>query len=199
MDNLHLLGSIASIISLFIPIPLGFIIWGFIKKRKTSFFHLYMLVIVLIQFILVVYWLWDGKNVIAVLTGMFLMFMILFWLVLYLNERQIKIIEAIAKQSEIMQSQSEIMQSQSEFVTESNKRHIESFMEFIDITKIIVIQIDNIGDIIRGIIKEITKDNIKNSHVYTEVKIDVNTKQLENELEKIKKQLRKIETQKLTK
>lgn len=45
----------------------------------------------------------------------------------------------------------------------------------------------------------IIKDNIKNSHVYTEVKIDVNTKQLENELEKIKKQLRKIEKQKLTK
>lgn len=34
----------------------------------------------------------------------------------------------------------------------------------------------------------IIRDNIKNSHVYTEVKIDVNTKQLENELEKIEKQ-----------
>ena len=68
MDNIHLLGSIASIISF--SIPFGFVFWSVIKKRKISFSNLYMLVMVLIQAVLVGYWIWNGKNLIAAMAGL---------------------------------------------------------------------------------------------------------------------------------
>ena len=109
MDNIHLLGSIASIISL--VTSFGIVFWSIIKKRKISFFNLYMLVMVLIQAISVGWWLWNGKNLMAVIAGMFFMFTILFWLVLYLNERQL----------DLFKSQTEINKSEGEMIREINQ------------------------------------------------------------------------------
>lgn len=93
--DIHLLGSIASIISFFIP--LGFIFWSLIKKKKISFFNLYILVLVLIQAISVGHSLWNGKNLMAMMAGMFLMFTILFWLVMHLSDRLLEIIKSQQK------------------------------------------------------------------------------------------------------
>ena len=87
--DIHLLGSIASIIS--VVISLGFMFWSVTKKRNVSFFNLYMLVIVLIQAISVVWWLWNGKITIAVGVGMLFMFTILLWIIMHLNKEQLDI------------------------------------------------------------------------------------------------------------
>ena len=109
MDNFHLLGSIASIISL--ATSLGIVFWGVIKKRKISFFNFYMLAMVLIQAILIGLGLWSGKNMMTMIAGMFFMFAILFWLVLYLNERQL----------DLFKSQTEINKSEGEMINEINQ------------------------------------------------------------------------------
>ena len=181
MDIIHSLGSIASIISI---IPLVFIIRAAIKKVKISPFNLYMLAMVLIQVISVGYSLWD-KNVIGItLGGIICMFTILFWLVLYLNEKQLKMIGIIVKQYELIESEQK-------FSIEINREFMKQFDGLIEVAYLTTEQIDRIAKTLMLIIQD--------SNTGREIKIDVNTKSLENELKKMKNILKKIEKQKPTK
>ena len=121
MGYINFLGSIASIICL------GIIFGRFIKKRKISFFNVYMLIIVLIQIISVGYSLWSHKNVIAIIIGsMILIFTLLFWLVMYLNEKQLDFIKS---QTKISKSQTEIIKE----INQDMKELVEYFDEFIEV------------------------------------------------------------------
>ena len=170
MDNFHLLGSITSIISL--VISLGIIFSSVIKKRKISFFNLYMLTIVLIQAISVGWWLWNGKNLIAVTVGMFFIFTILFWIVMHLTERQLDIfksqIETIKFQEKINESQRKINKSQMETITEINQD---------------MVQFSNLFREFMEVITELMR--------VESIKIDTKTERLEDELKKLEKKIRK--------
>ena len=188
MDIIHSLGSIASIISV---IPLAFIIRAAIKKVKISPFNLYMLAMVLIQVISVGYSLWD-KNVIGItLGGIIFMFTILFWLVLHLNEKQMKLIQIIEKQHQITGKNSEMIIREADFSTEINWGFLRQFEALIEVAYLTTEQIDRIAKTLMLIIQD--------SNTGREIKVDVNTKSLENELKKMKNILKKIEKQKPTK
>lgn len=165
MDNLHLLGSIASIISL------GFVFWGIIKKRQMSFFNFYMLVLVLIQAILVGYWLLNGKILSAVISaGICFMFTILPWLIMYLHARLL----------DLIQSQIDITASIIKSIEESDQ-----------IMKEISQNTEGIAECLKDTIKSFSDFSITES-----IRVDAKTEQLDDKLKKLQK---KIGTKKSTK
>ena len=173
MDYIDFFGSIASIICF------GIVFWRLIKG-KISFFNLYMLAMVLLQAILVGWWLWNGKHLIAVIAGIFFIFIILFWLVVHLNEKHTQII------NKLIEKQSEIRKAQWEFTKETNLTFIEVFTNFMELNDLIVNQIDIIHSSIKNVIVDSTM-------------VDTNVKQLEDALKEMKKTLKKIDKKKLTK
>lgn len=158
MGYINFLGSIASIICL------GIIFWRFIKKGKISFFNVYMLIMVLIQIISVGYSLWSHKNVIAIIIGgMILIFTLLFWLVMYLNEKQLDLIKS---QMDLIKSQAKTSKSQTKIIKEINqdmKELVEYFDEFIEV--------------------------IMELMVVESIKVDVKTERLNDKLKEIQKKI----------
>ena len=144
--DIHSLGSVASIISL--VISFGFVLWSIIRKKKISFFSLYMSVVILIQVISVGFWLWHGKPLTAITAGMFLIFALLFWVSTHMSDKLL-----------------DIIQSHMEITKEMNQE---------------------IDEALRGIL-----EIIKKLTIHTESKMNVNTKQLEDELKKIQKKIDK--------
>lgn len=154
--DIHLLGAIASIISL--VISFGLVFWSVIKQGKISFFNLYMLVMVSIQVILIGWGLWSGKNVIAMIGGMCFISMILFWLVMYLNEKQL----------DLFKSQTEINKSQMKQIKEINQdmgqltnlfgEYIEAVRELMRVESIkIDIKTEQLEDELKKLQKKIDK------------------------------------------
>ena len=127
MDNLNVLGNIASIISCFLAlIPLGFVIWNLIKKTKISRFNLYMWILVVMNVILVGIWLWLDEIMAAAITGIVLMLILLYWLI----QSQFQ------TQMDVMESQMEIIESNLKSTREMDQKIqkiLQLFMETLDV------------------------------------------------------------------
>ena len=84
MDNLNLIGSVASIMSL--SISVGIILWSFITKTKVSRFNLMMLGIFVMNVMSVGICLWVGEILAAMIAGIAFMLILLYWLVRFIVE-----------------------------------------------------------------------------------------------------------------
>ena len=165
MEKLQLLGSIASIIS-----PIGIVFWKIIKKKEMSPFNRCMSVILLIQAILIGYWLLNGEILGAVISvGVCFIFTILPWLIMHVYDQLLNLILDITnKQSEISKSQTKIIGK------------INQDMKMMN---------ENIGVIVTSFKDMI--EIIKKLTIYTESTIDIKTKQLEDKVKKIQKKISK--------
>ena len=146
MDNLNVLGAIASIISLFITLVIIF--WSVIKKTKISGFNLYMLVMVLINAILVGIWLWNGVIVIAMMLFTILMGILLYWLIQYLFQKQQDLIKS---QMEIIKSNIKSIREMNQDMGGMNQQTQEIIQLFIEILGFIQKSIDISGETLRSI------------------------------------------------
>jgi hypothetical protein len=159
MENLHLLGSIASIIS-----PIGIVFWKIIKKKEMSPFNRYMLIILLIQAIFIGVWLLNGKILNAViLAGICFMFTILPWLIMHLYDRLLGVIE----------SQIDITASIIKSIEESDQ-----------IMKEIIQNMEGLAECLKD-----TIENFNDFSITQSIRIDTKTEQLDDKLKKLQKKI----------